>query len=75
MIARTTHNGDRLYVGRSLAFLARRQYVDPWGGYKVEGVLFDLQGGSVQRQAVAYCNLPASESEIVAAALAQAGDR
>lgn len=67
-----TRNGDRLYIGRSLAFLARRQYVDPWGAYKVEGVLFDLDGGQIQRQAVAYCNLPAGEADIVEHALAEA---
>ncbi len=75
MNVRTTHNGDRLYVGRSLAFLARRHYCNAWGRWNVEGTLFDLQDGSVQRNAVTWCNLPASESEIVAAALAQAGDQ
>lgn len=75
MTVTTTRNGDRLYVGRSLAFLARRHYCNAWGRWNVEGVLFDLVDGAVQRDAVAYCNLPASEAEIVEHALAEAGDR
>ena len=68
----TTRNGDRLYTGRSLAFLAREYYVNAWGRYNVSGVLFDLDTGARQSGALAFCNLPASESEIVAQALAAA---
>jgi hypothetical protein len=37
MTVTLTRNGDRLYVGRSLAFLARRHYVNAWGRSNVEG--------------------------------------
>lgn len=74
MNVRTTRNGDRLYVGRSLAFLARRPYVNAWGWHCIEGTVFGLDSGEIQRDAVAWSNLPASEPEIVAGAMRKAGD-
>lgn len=70
----TTQTGDRLYVGSQLAFLARQFYCDAWGTYKVAGTLFSLEDGQMQRDAVATCNLPTSEADIVHHALRKAGD-
>jgi hypothetical protein len=74
MTVTLTRNGDRLYVGRSLAFLARRHYVNAWGRSNVEGVLFSLDTSDLQRNAVAFCNVPTSEAEIVEHAMKGAGD-
>jgi hypothetical protein len=68
MTEHQTFNGQRLYVEDGLAFLAKHAYVDAWGQHKVSGTLFDLESGVVQRDAIAWCNLPAPEAEIVAGA-------
>lgn len=67
----TTRRGDRLYVGEHgrLAFLARHVYTNAWGQHCVQGALFNLETGQIQRDAIAYCNLPDSEASIVTAVM------
>jgi hypothetical protein len=66
-----TRNGDRLYVGEHarLAFLARHTYTNAWGWHCVQGAVFNLETGQIQRDAIAWCNIAASESEIVTAVM------
>jgi hypothetical protein len=70
-----TRNGDRLYIGEHarLAFLARHTYTNAWGRTCVSGSLFNLDTGVIQRDAVATCNIPVAESDIVHHALKEAG--
>jgi hypothetical protein len=44
------------------------------GRSNVEGVLFSLDTSDLQRNAVAFCNVPTSEAEIVEHAMKGAGD-
>lgn len=70
MLAPTvTRNGDRLYVGEHgrLAFLARHVYTNAWGQHCVQGTVFNLHTGEMQRDAIANCNIPVPEAEIVTA--------
>jgi hypothetical protein len=67
-----TQAGQRLYVERPLAFLAKHAYVDAWGYHKVSGTLFDLESGKIQRNAIAWCNLPEPEAKIVYNAIQEA---
>lgn len=56
------------YVADRLAFRVEDEYVNAWGWPCVKGRLFDLATMTIQRDAVASCNMPASRLEIVEAA-------
>lgn len=63
---------DDTFVCDRLAFRVEHEYTNAWGWHCVKGRLFDLATMTLQRDALATCNVPTTRLEIVSAAFREA---
>ena len=56
------------YVRDRLSFRVTGEYTNAWGWHCVSGVLLDMATMTVQRDALATCNIPSTRADIVDAA-------
>lgn len=67
-----TLDDGNLFVADRLSFRVHEEYTNAWGWHCVRGTLLDMATMTLQRDAVATCNLPSTRAEIVAQAMRKA---
>lgn len=63
------------FVADRLAFRVEHEYINAWGWHCLSGRLFDMATMTLQRDAIAACNLPDTRLNIVTAAFRKALNR
>lgn len=60
--------------GRVFATTQDAPYVNAWGQYRVDGIMFDTDAGTVETGKVATCNLPTTTLSLVAGVFSIMGE-